>query len=211
MASIDKRANGTYRARYRPEPNSAQRTRTFTRKVDAQRWLDEVIAALVTGQFVDPNAGRQTVRDYAEQWRLRQVHRPTTAAHVETMLRVHVYPVLGDRPLASVLPSDVQSLVKRLSGNLAPSTVGVVHRILAAVFKAAVRDRRIVVSPCEGTKLPKNPKQRIEPLSVDAVQALAEAIPDRYRALVTLAAGTGSARARPSGSVWTGSTSCAAS
>jgi hypothetical protein len=78
-------------------------------------------------QFVDPNAGRQTVRDYAEQWRLRQVHRPTTAAHVETMLRVHVYPVLGDRPLASVLPSDVQSLVKRLSGNLAPSTVGVVH------------------------------------------------------------------------------------
>ena len=148
-------------------------------------------AALVTGQFVDPNAGRQTVRDYAEQWRLRQVHRPTTAAHVETMLRVHVYPVLGDRPLASVLPSDVQSLVKRLSGNLAPSTVGVVHRILAAVFKAAVRDRRIVVSPCEGTKLPKNPKQRIEPLSVDAVQALAEAIPDRYRALVTLAAGTG--------------------
>ena len=191
MASIDKRANGTYRARYRPAPNSAQKTRTFIRKVDAQRWLDEVTAALVTGQLVDPHPGRQTVRGYAEQWRLSQVHRPTTAAHVETMLRLHVYPVLGDRPLASVLPSDVQSLVKRLSGILAPSTVGVVHRILAAVFKAAVRDRRIVVSPCEATKLPKNPKQRIEPLSVDAVQALAEAIPDRYRALVTLAAGTG--------------------
>jgi len=37
---------------------------------------------------------------------------------------------------------------------LAPSTVGVVHRILAGIFKAAVRDRRIVASPCEGTKLP---------------------------------------------------------
>src|SRR5437016_5249247 len=83
-----------------------------------------------------------TVRYYADQWRTGQVHRPTTAAHVETMLRLHVYPVLGDRPLASVLPSDVQSLVKRLSGALAPSTVGVVHRILAAVFKSAVRDRR---------------------------------------------------------------------
>jgi integrase len=107
------------------------------------------------------------------------------------MLRRHVYPMLGDRPLASVLPSDIQSLVKRLSNTLAPGTVGVVHRILAAVFKAAVRDRRIIASPCEGTKLPKNPKERIEPLSVDAVEALTEAIPGRYRALVTLAAGTG--------------------
>jgi hypothetical protein len=67
------------------------------------------------------------VRDYAEQWRTSQVHRPTTAAHVETMLRLHVYPVLGDRPFASVLPSDIQSLVKRLSNTLAPGTVGVVH------------------------------------------------------------------------------------
>ena len=45
MASIDKRPNGTYLARYRPAPNSAQKTRTFKRKVDAQRWLDEMTAA----------------------------------------------------------------------------------------------------------------------------------------------------------------------
>ena len=49
MASIDRRPNGTWRARYRPAPMSAQKTRTFTRKADAQRWLDEVTAALVTG------------------------------------------------------------------------------------------------------------------------------------------------------------------
>jgi integrase len=88
-------------------------------------------------------------------------------------------------------PRDVENLVKRLSGVLAPSTSGVVHRILAAVFEAAVRDRRIVASPCEGTKLPRNPTERIEPLTVDAVQALTEAMPGRYRALITLAAGTG--------------------
>ena len=35
--------------------------------------------------------------------------------------------------------------------------VGVVHRILAAVFKAAVRDRRIVASPCDGTSCRKTP------------------------------------------------------
>ena len=69
--------------------------------------------------------------------------------------------------------------------------MGVVHRILAGIFKAAVRDRRIVASPCEGTKLPKVHRQRIEPMTFEAVEALTAAMPERYRALVTLAAGTG--------------------
>lgn len=190
MASIARRPDGTYRPRFR-DATAKEHARHFKRKVDAQRWLDEMTAAMVTGQYVDPAAGRLTLREYAEQWRATQVHRPTTAAHVETMLRRHVYPALGQKRLSSVLASDVQALVKRLSMDLAPSTVGVVHRILAGIFKAAVRDRRIVASPCEGTKLPKVHRRRIEPLALEAVQALTDAVPARYRALVTLAAGTG--------------------
>jgi integrase len=191
MASISRRPNGTWQARYRAVPRGPQKSKVFARKVDAQRWLDETLASIVTGQYVDPRAGRQTFREYAEQWRFAQIHRATTAAHVETMLRRHVYPSLGDKPLSSVLPSDIQTLVKRLTQTLAPATVGVVHRILAAIFKAAVRDRRIVASPCVGTRLPKIHKKRVEPLPVEAVLALTEAVPERYRALVTLAAGTG--------------------
>ena len=190
MASIARRPDGTYRPRFR-DAAGKEHARHFKRKVDAQRWLDEMTAAMVTGQYVDPSAGRVTVHQYGEQWRATQVHRPTTVAHVETMLRCHVYPALGQKPLSSVLPSDIQALVKRLSLDLAPSTVGVVHRILAGIFKAAVRDRRIVASPCEGTKLPKVHRQRIEPMALEAVDALTEAMPDKYRALVILSAGTG--------------------
>jgi integrase len=190
MASIARRPDGTYRPRFR-DATGKEHARHFKRKVDAQRWLDEMTATMVTGQYVDPAAGRLTVREFAERWRASQVHRPTTAAHVETMLRRHVYPTLGQKSLSSVLPSDVQALVKRLSLDLAPATVGVVHRILAGIFKTAVRDRRIVASPCEGTKLPKIHRRRVEPMTLEAVQALTEAMPNRYRALVTLAAGTG--------------------
>ncbi|HEX2073963.1 MAG TPA: site-specific integrase [Geodermatophilus sp.] len=45
--------------------------------------------------------------------------------------------------------------------------------------------------PRERTKLPKVHRRRVEPLTLEAVQALTEAVPDRYRAVVTLAAGTG--------------------
>ena len=54
MASIKKRENGQWRTRYRDE-SGREHSRHFTRKVDAQRWLDETTASVVTGQYVDPN------------------------------------------------------------------------------------------------------------------------------------------------------------
>ena len=39
MASIDKRANGRYLARWREYPGAPQKTRTFRRKKDAERFL----------------------------------------------------------------------------------------------------------------------------------------------------------------------------
>jgi integrase len=189
MASISRRGD-VWRARFRG-PDGRERARHFDRKVDARRWLDEQAASVVTGQWVDPRAGRVMFRDYAEQWRASQVHRPTTQAYVETNLRRHVYPVLGDKPLSAVLPSDVQAWVKGMTSTLAPSTVGTVHGVVAGIFRAAVRDRRITANPCEGTRLPKVAKVRVEPLPVETVRGLETAMPGRYRALVTLAAGTG--------------------
>ncbi len=193
VASVEKRVRDgstTWLARWR-DPDGRQRKRSFPRKVDADRFLTSVEHGMLTGTYVDPAAGKVTFQEYAEQWRAGQVHRPTTTAHVETMLRRHAYPVLGARPLASIRPSEVQAWVKRLSLTLAPATVGVVHGLVAAVFKAAVRDRLLTGSPCEGVKLPKKEPKKIVPLSTEAVQALAEAVPERYRALVVLAAGTG--------------------
>ena len=46
-------------------------------------------------------------------------------------------------------------------------------------------------NPCDGTKLPKVTKSRVEPLATEIVLALADAVPDRYRALVILSAGSG--------------------
>ena len=191
MASVGpKRADGTYRARYR-DPAGREHARHFHKKAAARRWLDEVTAAVVTGQYVDPRSGRVTFRQYAEQWREGQVHRPSTQVYVERQLRRHAYPVLGDRPMSSIRPTDIQAWAKRMAEQLAPSTVGVVHGIVSGIFRAAMRDRAIAHNPCDGTKLPKVTKSRVEPLATEIVFALADAVPDRYRALVILAAGSG--------------------
>ena len=71
MASIKKRDNGKWRARYR-DSGGREHARHFERKTDAQRWLDEVTASVVTGQYVDPKAGRITWDEWTTRWMERQ-------------------------------------------------------------------------------------------------------------------------------------------
>jgi integrase len=54
-----------------------------------------------------------------------------------------------------------------------------------------MRDRLVSSSPCDSTKLPKKRPVQVIPLTTATVHALANAVPERYRALVLLAAGTG--------------------
>ncbi len=196
MSSISKRRDGRWRARYR-DAEDREHAKHFTRKVDATHWLNEVTASIVTGQYVHPRAGSVTFKEYAESWRGAQVHRPSSAAHVETMLRRHAYPALGAKRLSSVRPSEIQAWVKELSAGknkqkaLAASTVAVIHGIVAAVFKAAVLDRKVMSSPCVGTKLPKVEPKQVVPLTTAAVHALTDALPARYKAFAVVAAGTG--------------------
>jgi len=193
MASVEKRVRDgstTWLARWR-DPDGKQRKRTFPRKVDADRFLTTVEHGMLTGSYVDPAAGKVTFREYAELWRAGQPHRPNTAKAVEQHLRCYAYPVLGGRPLAAVRPSEVQAWTTGLGATIAASTTRTVFNTFKAVFKAAVRDRLISHNPCDDVVLPKVPARKVEPLTVEQVEALVAGTPARYRALVLLGAGTG--------------------
>lgn len=192
-ARTDRYGKGArYRARYRDRTGRIH-TASFAdgKKGAARRWLDEQSAADVTGVLARADAGDVAFRDYAEAWRASQMHRASTAEKIESLLRRHAYPHLGDRPVGDVVPSEVQAWVKRLSATLAPSTVAVVHGVVAGVFRAAAADRLIATSPCEGTRLPRGEADEVVPLPLDTVAAIADGLPAHLSAAVTLAAATG--------------------
>ena len=191
MASIERRPDGRYRARWREVPGGPQRTKHFDRKADAERFLDRVRGDLARGLYVDPSAGRIPFGEYAESWRASQVHRPSTAVLVDSQFRNHILPYFATRPLASIRPSDIQTWVKGRSAVLSPAVVKVAYRFLSSIFRSAVRDRLIAVSPCDQIKLPRIDRAPIVPLETDIVLRLAPALPPRYRAAVYLAAGAG--------------------
>ncbi len=210
MAAIGpKRADGTYRARYRDRAGK-EHARHFKRRVDAQRWLDETTTSLVTGAYVAPGAGRITFREYAEEWRAVQIHRAGTVVQVEGALRRRVYPVIGDRPLESIVPSDIQQLVKRLERELSPASVIVTYRYVATIFKAASRDRRIALSPCDRIRLPKIVKKPVAPWRRRTSSPWPRPSPSATTQWSSSLRAPDSDRARSSASPSTGWTSCAA-
>lgn len=192
MANIQKRPNGKWRARYR-DLDGKEHARHFDRKIDAQRWLDEVTTSVVTGQYVDPRSAKKPFKEYAEEWRASQPHRPSTAKAVAQHLRCYAYPVWEKRALGAIKPGDVQSWITSLTTThkLAASTSRTVFNTVNAVFRAAVRDRMIPHNPCTDAKLPSVPRKKVVPLAVEQVRTLAEEIPGRYKGLVLLGAATG--------------------
>ncbi len=112
-------------------------------------------------------------REYAEGWKDRQLWRESTAARLESVLRCHIFPAIGAMPLIAVRPSDLDIMVKKLTGILAPSTVEGVYRLVATVFKSAVRNRIITTTPCVDVKLPEKPRREVVPLAVEQVADLA--------------------------------------
>jgi integrase len=189
MASVSRRSDRAgWVTRWRDETGT-QRKKSFSRKADADRFAAEVTHSLHTGSYVDPRAGRTTFREYAEAWRLAQPHRPNTASRVESQLRQHVYPVVGARPLSTLRTSQLQGMVSGWS--LAPGSVRVTWSTVRSILRCAVRDRVLGRDPSDGVKLPAVERERVVPLAVDQVAALAAAVPPRLRALVMVGAGTG--------------------
>jgi integrase len=191
MASVDKRPNGKWRARWREYPGGPQRARHFARKIDAERFLVDVQHRLLSGVYTSPAAGRITVAAYADEWleRRRRRWRAATFDRYERELRLHIVPTLGGWPLANLRREHVEAWVAELP--LAPSSSALVAQTLSSLLASAVEDGRIPRNPVTGAKLPSLAAPPVVPLTVEQIRRLASAAVEHVRAAVVVVAGTG--------------------
>jgi integrase len=152
VASIQKRPNGMWRARYRDE-YGREHTKHEARKVDAQQWLDEKTSALVTGTHVDPKAGRITFDAYFDQWSARQVWVRGT---LDAMTLAAKSVTFWNLPMRVIRRSHIEAWVKKMHADgLAPGTVTTRYNNVRTAFRAAKRDKIIGSDPTEGISLPR--------------------------------------------------------
>src|SRR6266536_6332212 len=157
MAHIERRVrNGkvSYRARYR-DPAGHERSKSFSRKVDAERWLADIEHAKVRGGWTDPALGKVRFSDWLTAWWATTTNlRPTTRARDETLLRLYAIPRFGDIPLAAISQLEVRAWVADLSArSLAPATILKAYQLLGKVMAAAVDAGYLAQTPCRNVPL----------------------------------------------------------
>lgn len=178
--------------RYR-RPDGGATQKSFTQAKLAQAFATTVEANKMSGTYVDPGRGRITYRAMAEIWLSVAEHTDTTATTVRSLFEHHVFPVIGDVPLAKLEaePLALAHLRKELLTKLAPGTVRNLWGFIGAVFNLAVTDKRISVNPAKGLAPAKPIRPELRPLEGDAVEALVAALPVQYRGAAILAKGAG--------------------
>lgn len=188
MASVAKRPDGQWRARYR-DAAGKEHARHFTRKVDAQRWLDSVTTAIGTNSYVDPARAKVTVGVVAEQWMAGKLNlRPTTRARYRSALDVHVMPRWKSVPLVNVEHGDVQAwLAELLAAGQSGASVRKASGVFSGVLALAVRDRRLPANPAAGISLPQSRSRQRVYLTGLQVEQLASAAGDGRLVVLTLA------------------------
>lgn len=153
---------------------------------DAKDARNDALARLRSGGWVDPVGPRTTVRDWAGQWlELRRTPNRRTTSFVGH----RIVPYWGDRRLGEITPLDVQRWVNSIvEDGLAPGTVRALYATFKQMLGKAVDYDLLVKNPCRTIDLPAAAKTELVKLSVEQVALLEAGAPERFRAMVHLAA-----------------------
>lgn len=196
MASIQRRerehADGRTTVRWVVrwrDSDDYQRSRTFDREGAAKEWRDRVAGEVRAGVYIAPEVGRESVGSFAGRWRQSVVDlKPSSLARLDGTLAAHVLPEWGEIPLSAVANSDVRAWVARLRRDgWSASTVRKAVSALQRILDAAVADGRLIGNAARNVPLPVEQHGEQRYLSPTEVAELADAIRDRYRALVLVA------------------------
>ncbi|GAA4301683.1 hypothetical protein GCM10023162_03020 [Klenkia terrae] len=191
--------SGRYQARYTDDTGrQVSAPSTFATKADGYRWLAKTQTELDSGRWIDPKAGKEPLQVYAEHWVETRLVRgrplaPRTAELYRAQLKNHIVPSLGSTPLRQLEASSVRAWYGKLSGPAGPGqvTAAKCYRLLRAICTTAVDDNLIARNPCSIRGAGQERSSERPMFTLAQVQALVDAVEDRWRALILLAAWTG--------------------
>ncbi|HUH08737.1 MAG TPA: site-specific integrase [Egibacteraceae bacterium] len=179
-----------WQARYR-DPAGRERSKTFPRKLDAQRWLDEKTAEVVTGKWVPPEARKVTVGQWCDQWLDGYGRRASTVRQAKVHL-AKIRAEFGPLPLHAVRPSMVRSWLSRLADEgYAASYLHALHARLSQLMTDAALDGLIMQNPCSRRTSPGMGAQRPHVATTDQIFAVCDAVGERHRVGILLGAFAG--------------------
>jgi integrase len=184
-----------WQARYTgPDKQTHTAPLTFDTKGDAEAWLSLRQSEILRDTWLPPGRAKSapvTFADYANAWLgNRPDLKPRTRAHYWHLLDRYLIPAFGDVPVAAVSAPAVRSWFAAFTTG--PTIRAHAYGLLRTILGTAVTDDVIPANPCRirGGGQSKRVK-RIRPATLDELDTITAALPDRYRPIVLLAAWCG--------------------
>jgi integrase len=170
--------SGRYQARIVRPDGKRESLGTYRTKTEAERALVRAEAEQIEGAWEPTPDNPGTVAEWGEKW-LAEAHHlkpKTVAGHIQ-MLHKHVLPRWGNAPITSVTKAGIREWVGDLiTGGCKPDVIRCSVDALRLSCKAALEAGIISTDPVIGISLPRRPKREMHPLTVEQIEALAEAI-----------------------------------
>jgi integrase len=163
-------------------------TKTHRSRRDAAAYAVTIEAEKLQGAAIDPKRAKVTVKDYGTDWLAKRTDlAATTLSLYRHLFDHHIVPVLGSTAVGNLSMARVKSWHAAIDKDQ-PTTAAKAYRLLATIMRSAIDDRLIVQSPCrvKGAAAESAPERPV--VSMAEVQALADAMPNKLRLAVLLAA-----------------------
>lgn len=171
---------------------------TFTAKVDAEGWLAQELRLVERDEWTSPEArqaakytDRVTLAEYTKEWIASRELRPTTLRNYETSLRLTIEGSgIANVPVKSLTRQQVTSWWRALD-RTQPRARSKAYGLLRAVLNSAVQDGLIDFTPAnvpDRKAVVSSQPRKLVPLEPEQLDALEQAMPERRRLLVSLAA-----------------------
>lgn len=152
-------------------------TRTFRRRREAEAYASTVENERLRGLAVDPRRSRTPLDEVARQWlNTRTAKRASSITRDRAIVRHHISPALGARPIGAVTRAEVQAVVDRWSQRLAASRVARQFSCLRAIYTLAESAEIVARNPCRGARLPQVRLVDRRHLDADELEHLATAL-----------------------------------
>jgi integrase len=152
--SIDRKNGQIYRLRY--SLNGKRYCQPFSGSTAAAKAkLRELLTSADRGEHVEPD--KVTLAQWVDQWvkagcpgRKQKRGSKKTVERYDELLKVHVLPVLGDRPLQKLASTEIDELYSKIRDRerpLAPLTRRHLHSVFKACLATALRTKKIAANP----------------------------------------------------------------
>jgi integrase len=147
---------------------------------------------ILRGAWADPAKGRELFCNFGARWITEHRAGERTWEEYLSLWRHHVEPYLGQVELAELSTDTIRSWrVALLRDGRSEDRTAKAYRLVRAILSTAVDDGRIRRNPCRIKGAGEHRAAERSTASVRQVYALAERMPERFRALVRAAAFTG--------------------